>query len=221
MKYLKELSKAQSYTVSEALEQIKTFSTVKFDESIDISVKLGIDMRQANQMVKGSTALPAGTGKTVQIVVFAEPQYYEKALKAGADEVGLEDLIKKFEKDEIKANVVIATPSVMAQVGRLGKILGPKGLMPNPSMGTVTVNIEDAVLKARKGQVFFKADKNGIINTNIGKVSFQLEMLKSNYQAVLSDIKAAKPLTSKGQYIKKISLSSTMGISFNIDIGSI
>lgn len=209
------------YELHDALQQIKILSNAKFNETIDVAVHLGIDVRKSDQMVRGSSVLPHGLGKEIQVVVFAEGELVREATEAGALRVGMEDLAKAFEAEEITCNVVIATPSAMKMVGRLGKILGPKGLMPNPKLGTVTNDVGKAVKRAKQGQVFYRAEKAGIIHSPIGKADFTVDMLAENLKVILSDLKSLQPATSKGKYIKKVSLSSTMGPSMNLDLLSL
>jgi large subunit ribosomal protein L1 len=209
------------YNVNEAITLLKEFASAKFNESVDISVNLGVDVRQANQVVRTSTNLPKGTGKKVRVAVFAEGDNAEKAKKAGADIVGFDDLAAQIKAGNLDFDVVIATPDAMRLVGQLGQILGPRGLMPNPKVGTVTMDVEAAVTNAKSGQVRYKTDKNGIIHCTVGKLDFKPEDLMENISALISDLKKAKPTSSKGVYLKKITLSSTMGPGFPIDIVSI
>lgn len=209
------------YTVSEAVDVLKQFASSKFLESVDISVNLGVDPRKSDQVVRSSTNLPKGTGKTVRVAVFAQGDNATKAKAAGADIVGFEDLAEKIKQGSMDFDVVIATPDAMRIVGQLGQILGPRGLMPNPKVGTVTTNVEVAVSDAKSGQVRYRTDKNGIIHCTVGKVDFNAEDLLENIVALISDLKKAKPSSSKGQYLKKISLSTTMGPGLSIDISSI
>ncbi len=209
------------YTVSEAVTILKQFASSKFRESLDISINLGVDPRKSDQVVRSSTNLPKGTGKTVRVAVFAQGDNAVKATAAGADVVGFEDLADKIKAGFMDFDVVIATPDAMRLVGQLGQILGPRGLMPNPKVGTVTTNVENAVKDAKSGQVRYRTDKNGIIHCSVGKVDFAAEDILENMIALISDLKKAKPTTSKGQYLKKISLSTTMGPGLPIDISSI
>lgn len=211
----------QSYKVVEAIEIIKSFATAKFRESLDISVNLGVDPRKSDQVVRSSTNLPNGTGKVVRVAVFAQGDNALKAVNAGADIVGFEDLAEKIKTGQMDFDVVIATPDAMRIVGQLGQILGPRGLMPNPKVGTVTMNVEAAVKDAKSGQVRYRTDKNGIIHCTVGKVDFAAEHLIENITTLLIDLKKAKPASSKGMYIKKITLSSTMGPGLTIDSASI
>ena len=207
--------------VETALELVRTNATAKFVESVDISVNLGIDSRKSDQTVRGSTVLPNGTGKTVRIAVFAQGENAEKATAAGADVVGFEDLAERMKGGEINFDTVIATPDAMRIVGQLGRVLGPRGLMPNPKVGTVTQDVEAAVLNAKAGQVRFRADKAGIIHCSIGKADFELTALKENLEALLADLVKAKPSSTKGVYLKKLAVSSTMGPGIPIDQASL
>ncbi|MDI1352369.1 MAG: 50S ribosomal protein L1 [bacterium] len=209
------------YNVTDAIALIKQFASTKFRESLDISVNLGVDPRKSDQVVRSSTNLPKGTGKTVRVAVFAQGDNAIKAKAAGADIVGFEDLADKIKAGTMDFDVVIATPDAMRIVGQLGQILGPRGLMPNPKVGTVTTNVEAAVNDAKSGQVRYRTDKNGIIHCSVGKVDFAAEDVVENITALIADLKKAKPVASKGQYLRKISLSSTMGPGLPIDIASI
>lgn len=204
------------YPLTGALTLVKEMATAKFDESVDVSVNLGIDNRKEN--VRGATVLPHGSGKKMRVAVFAQGQNAEAAKSAGADIVGFEDLAETIKGGEINFDVLIAAPDAMAIVGRLGQILGPRNLMPNPKVGTVSADVAGAVKNAKSGQVRYKTDKNGIIHCSIGKSSFSVDALSENFYAVLADIKRLKPSTSKGIYIKKISLSSTMGPSVLVEL---
>ena len=209
------------YTVHEAVVLLQQFASKKFKESLDISVNLGVDPRKSDQVVRSSTNLPKGTGKTVKVAVFAQGDNAAKAIAAGADIVGFEDLADRIKAGSMDFDVVIATPDAMRIVGQLGQILGPRGLMPNPKVGTVTTNVEAAVNDAKSGQVRYRTDKNGIIHCSIGKVDFSSDDIMENIVALIGDLKKAKPASSKGQYLKKISLSTTMGPGITIDISSI
>lgn len=209
------------YNATEALAFLKEFASTKFKESIDISVNLGVDPRKSDQVVRTSTNLPKGTGKTVRVAVFAQGDNATKAKNAGADIVGFEDLAEQIKAGEMNFDVVIATPDAMRIVGQLGQILGPRGLMPNPKVGTVTMNVEAAVSDAKSGQVRYRTDKNGIIHCTVGKADFAAEDLLINISALMADLKKAKPSSSKGVYFKKISLSTTMGPGLPIDISTI
>ena len=209
------------YVIDEALSLVKELATAKFPESIDVSVNLGVDPRKSDQVVRGSTVLPNGTGKTVRVAVFAQGENAEKAKAAGADVVGFEDLAETVKGGQLDFDVVIATPDAMRVVGQLGQILGPRGLMPNPKVGTVTADVEGAVTNAKAGQVRYRTDKAGIIHCPIGRADFEVPALKENLAALLSDLKKAKPAASKGQYVKKLTVSSTMGPGVSVDRGSI
>ncbi|KTD19973.1 50S ribosomal protein L1 [Legionella israelensis] len=209
------------YEAKEAIDVIKKFASGKFNESMDISVNLGVDPRKSDQVVRSSTNLPKGTGKKVRVAVFAQGDNVEKAKEAGADIVGFEDLAEQIKSGNMDFDVVIATPDAMRIVGQLGQILGPRGLMPNPKVGTVTTNVEAAVKDAKSGQVRYRTDKNGIIHCTIGKVDFSPEDILENAAALINDLKKAKPAAAKGVYIKKITFSSTMGPGLPIDIASI
>lgn len=211
----------RTYHVDEALDILNKFSSKKFKESVDVSVNLGIDPRKSDQMVRSSTNLPKGTGKTVRVAVFAQGDNAAKAEKAGADIVGFEDLAEQVKNGQMEFDVVIATPDAMRLVGQLGQILGPRGLMPNPKVGTVTTNVEAAVKDAKSGQVRYRSDKNGIIHCSVGKVEFPPKDIVENVAALLADLKKAKPTSSKGVYIKKITLSTTMGPGLTVDQSSI
>ena len=210
-----------SYKAAEAIEVLKSFASTKFRESLDISVNLGVDPRKSDQVVRSSTNLPKGTGKIVRVAVFAQGENAVKATNAGADLVGFEDLADKIKAGQMDFDVVIATPDAMRIVGQLGQILGPRGLMPNPKVGTVTMNVEAAVKDAKSGQVRYRTDKNGIIHCTVGKADFTTDDLIENIAALIADLKKAKPASSKGMYIKKITLSTTMGPGLPIDSSSI
>ena len=208
----------KTYPLDDAIRMLKDNSKVKFVESVDVAVRLGVDARKSDQQVRGSTVLPAGTGKTVRVAVFCPPgAKAEEALAAGADAVGMDDLAEKMQAGDLNYGVVIATPDAMRVVGKLGQLLGPRGLMPNPKVGTVSPNPAEAVRNAKAGQVRYRTDKAGIIHCTIGKVSFEADALKSNLHALLADLLKAKPSTSKGQYLVKVSLSSTMGLGIAVD----
>jgi len=216
-----KLDSTKVYVVDEALSLVKELATAKFAESIDISVNLGVDPRKSDQVVRGSTVLPNGTGKTVRVAVFAQGENAEKATAAGADIVGFEDLAETVKAGELNFDVVIATPDAMRVVGQLGQILGPRGLMPNPKVGTVTADVENAVKNAKAGQVRYRTDKAGIIHCPIGRADFEVPALKENLEALLADLKKAKPAASKGQFVMKLTVSSTMGPGLAIDRGSV
>jgi large subunit ribosomal protein L1 len=207
----------KQFGIDEALALIKELSTVKFDESVDVSVNLGVDPRKSDQVVRGSTVLPNGTGKSVRVAVFAQGALATAAQEAGAEIVGFEDLAEKVQAGQMDFDVVIAAPDAMRVVGKLGQILGPRGLMPNPKVGTVTPDVAGAVKNAKAGQVRYRTDKAGIIHCTIGKVAFEVDALKQNLEALLADLRRMKPSASKGQYLKKISVSSTMGPGLTVD----
>ena len=211
----------KNYAIEEAVSLITEFASTKFSESFDVSINLGIDPRKSDQVVRGSTTLPSGTGKTVKVAVFAQGENAEKAEAAGADVVGFDDLAETIQAGNLDFDVVIATPDAMRVVGKLGTILGPRGLMPNPKVGTVTPDVETAVKNAKAGQVRFRTDKNGIVHGGIGKIGFDGAAVKSNLEALLVDLKKAKPASAKGIYIKKVVLSSTMGPGLQIDQSSL
>ena len=205
------------YDVADAVVVVNEISKTKFKESIDISVNLGIDPKQADQVVRGATTLPHGSGRTTKVAVFAQGDNADKALAAGADIVGLDDLAEKVKNGDIDFDVVIATPESMRIVGQLGRVLGPRGLMPNPKTGTVTADVETALKNAKAGQVQFRADRGGIVHGSVGKVGFEPSQIKQNVEALISDLKKAKPASAKGIYLQKITLSSTMGPGLLID----
>ena len=210
------------YSVEEAAALLGELSSaVKFKESVDVAVNLGIDARKSDQGVRSATVLPHGTGKTMRVAVFTQGANAEAALAAGADEVGMEDLAEKIKGGDLNYDVVIASPDAMRVVGALGQVLGPRGLMPNPKVGTVTPDVATAVKNAKAGQVRYRNDKNGIIHTTIGKVDFSAEALKDNLVALLSDLRKAKPTSAKGVYMKKVTLSTTMGPGLVIDHASL
>jgi large subunit ribosomal protein L1 len=222
MKALREqLEPGKAYTLDEALEILKQTSKIKFVESVDVAVRLGVDPRKSEQNVRGSTVLPNGTGKTVRVAVFAQSENAEKALAAGADVVGMDDLHDSMKEGDLNYDVVIATPDAMRVVGKLGQVLGPRGLMPNPKVGTVTTDVETAVRNAKAGQVRYRTDKAGIIHTTIGKASFEADALKGNLSALLKDLIKLKPAAAKGAYLQKISLSTTMGPGIVVDQSSV
>lgn len=212
-----KLDTTRSYTVADALAMLNEFSSPKFKESIDVSVNLGVDPRKSDQVVRGSTLLPFGTGKTVRVAVFAQGDNAVKAKDAGADIVGFDDLAESIAAGNLDFDVVIATPDAMRVVGKLGQVLGPRGLMPNPKVGTVTADVATAVRNAKAGQVRYRTDKKGIIHGAIGKIGFEAPAIQGNLEALLADLKRAKPSSSKGIYIQKVVLSSTMGPGVQID----
>jgi len=219
--YQDKVDIGKAYLVKEALELLKEVSSVKFDESVEVAVNLGVDARKSDQQVRGSTVLPRGTGKTVRVAVFTQGENVKIAEAAGADTVGFDDLADAMKKGDINYDVVIATPDAMPVVGKLGQILGPRGLMPNPKVGTVSNDVKQAVENAKGGQVRYRTDKNGIIHCAIGKVSFDAEALMENLHALLGDLQKAKPTSAKGIYLKKISVSTTMGPGLLVDQSSL
>ena len=211
----------QSYSLDKAISLLKKTSNAKFNETIDIAINLGIDAKKSDQNVRGSMVLPNGTGKTLKVIVFAQSEQVDAAKNAGADEVGFEDLAEKIKSGFSEFDVVIATPDTMRIVGQLGQILGPKGMMPNPKDGTVTKNVEDAVIKAKTGQIRFRSDKGGIVHCPIGKTGFSEQSIKENLGSLLDAIVKTKPSSAKGAFIKKITISSTMGPGITIDHSTI
>jgi large subunit ribosomal protein L1 len=223
-KYKDALSKFdtnKAYSIDEACQLVKDITFTKFDASVDIDVRLGVDPRKADQMVRGVVSLPHGVGKDVRVLVLCSPDKEEEAREAGADHVGLDDYIQKIEKGWTDIDVIITMPTVMAKVGKLGRVLGPRGLMPNPKAGTVTLEVGKAVKEVKAGKIDFKVDKTGIIHTSIGKVSFDADKIKDNAMEIIQTIAKLKPSASKGTYVKSISLSSTMSPGISIDKGSI
>jgi large subunit ribosomal protein L1 len=216
-----KLTPGKQYPVEEALKLVKEFATAKFNETVDASVNLGIDASKSDQQVRGSTVMPNGTGKTVRVAVFTSGKNQELAKAAGADIVGLEDLAAQVKAGEINFDRVIASPDAMRVVGQLGQILGPRGLMPNPKVGTVTPDVATAVKNAKAGQVTYRVDKAGIIHCTIGKANFNVDQLKENLAALIADLQKAKPSASKGQYLKRVAISSTMGPGVVIDQASL
>ena len=212
---------SKAYSLLDALKIIKETATAKFDESVDIAVNLGIDAKKSDQTVRGSVVLPAGTGKTMRVAVFAQGEKAKDALAAGADIVGFEDLAEQIKSGNINFDLVIASPDAMRIVGQLGQILGPRGLMPNPKVGTVTPDVVGAVKNAKAGQVQYRADKAGIVQCTIGRASFSLDELKRNTLALVEALNKSKPVTSKGIYLRKIAVSSTMGIGVRVDQSSL
>jgi large subunit ribosomal protein L1 len=212
-----KLTPGKQYPIDEALGLVKEFAVAKFAESVDAAVNLGIDASKSDQQVRGSTVLPHGTGKTVRVAVFTGGKNQELAKAAGADIVGLEDLAEQVKKGEINFDVVIASPDAMRVVGQLGQILGPRGLMPNPKVGTVSPDVAGAVRNAKSGQVRYRVDKAGIVHCSIGKADFDAQKLKENLQALMSDLNRAKPAASKGIYLKRVAVSSTMGPGIAVD----
>jgi large subunit ribosomal protein L1 len=217
----KQVDSSKTYALPDAIKLIKSLSKAKFDETIELSMNLGIDPRHADQMVRGLTSLPNGTGKTVRVGVFARGPKADEALAAGADVVGAEDLAEKVQAGEINFDRCVATPDMMGVVGRLGKVLGPRGLMPNPRLGTVTMDVRGAVTAAKAGQVEFRAEKAGIIHAGIGKVSFDEDKLLENARALTDAVQRAKPAGAKGTYVQKVSVSSTMGPGVRVDLSTL
>ncbi|MGD8484738.1 MAG: 50S ribosomal protein L1 [Thioalkalispiraceae bacterium] len=215
--FQEKIDRNKQYAIDEALALLKDMPRAKFTESVDVAVNLGVDPRKSDQVVRGSTVLPNGTGKTVRVAVFAQGENADKAKAAGADIVGFEDLAEDIKKGNMDFDVVIATPDAMRVVGTLGQVLGPRGLMPNPKVGTVTPDVEGAVKNAKAGQVRYRTDKAGIIHCPIGSVDFDVNALKENLGALLADLKKAKPASAKGQYMKKVSVSTTMGPGVVVD----
>ncbi|MCL4510130.1 MAG: 50S ribosomal protein L1 [Bacteroidetes bacterium] len=213
-----QVDRTKEYTVEQAVEKIKSTAKAKFDESIDIAVRLGVDPRHADQAVRGTVSLPNGIGKTVRVLVLTkQAQKQEEAKKSGADHVGFDDYLKKIQEGWSEIDVIVATPDVMAEVGRLGKVLGPKGLMPNPKSGTVTLDVVKAVTEIKAGKIEFRVDKAGNLHAIVGKASFDKEKLVENVNSFLAAVNRLKPASSKGQYIKTVAISSTMGPSVKID----
>jgi len=209
------------YSLDEALSLIKELANAKFDESVDVAVNLGIDPRKSDQVVRGSVVLPAGTGKSVRVAVFAQGEKAEVAKAAGADVVGFDDLAEQVKGGNIDFDVCIATPDAMRVVGALGQILGPRGLMPNPKVGTVTMDVETAVKNAKAGQVQYRADKGGIVHATIGRASFEVDALRTNAQALIEALNKAKPASSKGLYLRRMAVSSTMGAGVRVEPSSV
>src|SRR6478736_412992 len=209
------------YGVDEALGLVKTNATAKFDETVEVAINLGVDPRHADQMVRGVVNLPKGTGKDVRVAVFAKGAKAEEATKAGADKVGAEDLMEEMQAGKIDFDRCIATPDMMGLVGRLGKVLGPKGLMPNPKLGTVTMDVTKAVTDAKSGQVEYRVEKAGIIHSGIGKASFSAEDLRANFDALVDAVVKAKPSGAKGKYVRKVAMSSSMGPGVKVDTAEV
>ena len=216
-----KIEAGKSYNFVDAAALLAELSTVKFSESFDIAVNLGVDPRKSDQVVRSATVLPHGTGKTVRVAVFTQGPAAEAALAAGADRVGMDDLAAEMKGRDLNYDVVIASPDAMRVVGQLGQILGPRGLMPNPKVGTVTPDVATAVKNAKAGQVRYRTDKNGIIHTSVGKIGFDAVQLKENVEALIADLKRIKPASSKGIYVKRVTLSTTMGPGLVIDQGSL
>jgi large subunit ribosomal protein L1 len=218
---LEKIEMNKVYPLEEALRLVKESSYTKFDESVDLAINLGIDPRKSDQMVKGSVVLPHGIGKKVRVLVFAKGEKEKEAAEAGADIVGAEDLVEKITKGWLDFDKAVATPDIMGLVGKLGKILGPRGLMPNPKLGTVTFDIAKAVKEIKAGKIEYRAEKAGIVHIPIGRVSFDMQKLFDNAMAIVDSILKAKPATSKGRYLKKVSVSSTMGLGIAVDVASL
>ncbi len=216
-----DIDKMKEYGLTEAVKTVRDNAKAKFDETVEIAMNLGVDSRHADQQVRGTVQLPNGTGKTVRVAVFARDDKVDEAKSAGADIVGAEDLVEAIQKGEINFDRCIASPDMMAVVGKVARILGPKGLMPNPKVGTVTVNVGDAVKSAKAGEVEYRVEKSGIVHVGVGKVSFTEEKIAENIRALVTAIKNAKPEGAKGTYIKKVSLSSTMGVGIRLDLADI
>lgn len=216
-----KVERNKNYPIETALDLVKECATAKFDESIDVAVQLGVDAKKSDQVVRGAVVLPAGTGKSVRVAVFAQGEKAEQAKAAGAEIVGMDDLAEQIKAGNLNFDVVIASPDAMRVVGTLGQILGPRGLMPNPKVGTVTPDVVTAVKNAKAGQVQFRVDKSGIIHATIGRRSFESSALKSNLLALLDALNRAKPASSKGVYLRKIALSSTMGVGVRVDQASL
>jgi large subunit ribosomal protein L1 len=219
--WAEKLVPGKQYPIDEALGLVKQFANAKFDEAVDVAVNLGVDASKSDQQVRGSTVLPNGTGKTVRVAVFTSGKNADAAREAGADIVGMEDLAEKVKAGELNFDVVVASPDAMRVVGQLGQILGPRGLMPNPKVGTVTPDVAGAVRNAKAGQVRFRTDKAGVIHCTIGKASFEPSRLKENLQALLADLQKSKPAASKGVYLRKVTVSSTMGPGVPVDQSSL
>lgn len=219
--YKEKVVPGKVYTVKDAFKLLKDCSKTKFDESVEVAINLGIDPKKSDQAVRGSTVLPKGTGKSVKVAVFAQGEQAKEATATGAEYVGMNDLADKIQQGLMDFDVVIATPDAMPIIGKLGKVLGPRGLMPNPKSGTVTKDVKQAVLNAKAGQVRYKIDKNGIIHCAIGKVSFEETALMENLNALVNDLNKLKPSSSKGIYLKKVSLSTTMGPGLIVDLATL
>jgi large subunit ribosomal protein L1 len=216
-----QLEQGKEYPLEEAVSMVKKIAFAKFDETVDLSFNLGVDPRKSDQMVRGTVVLPHGTGKAVRVLVFAKGEKEKEARDAGADFVGAEDMVEKITKGWLDFDKVVATPDVMGVVGRLGKVLGPRGLMPNPKLGTVTFDVGKAVKDIKAGKVEYKAEKAGVVHVPIGKVSFDDQKLVENARAIVDSVSRAKPATSKGKYLRKLSISSTMGPGLRVDINTV
>ncbi|BCA80474.1 50S ribosomal protein L1 [Desulfuromonas sp. AOP6] len=213
-----KIDRTNAYPIEEALALVKETSFAKFDETVDVSIRLGVDPRKADQMVRGAVVLPNGLGKTVRVLVFAKGEKAQEATTAGADYVGADDLVAKIQEGWYDFDTAIATPDMMGTVGKIGKLLGPRGLMPNPKVGTVTFDVGRAVTEAKSGKIEYRVEKAGIVHAPVGKVSFDVEKLKENVVSLVDALVKAKPATSKGTYLKKVSISSTMGPGLNVDV---
>ncbi|HMQ69756.1 MAG TPA: 50S ribosomal protein L1 [Ignavibacteria bacterium] len=213
----KKIDVTREYGLSEAVAELKKSKAAKFDESVDIAMRLGVDPKHADQVVRGTVSLPHGTGKTVRVLVIAKPEKHDEAREAGADHVGFDDYIKKIQDGWTDIDVIIASPDTMSELGKIGKVLGPRGLMPNPKSGTVTPNVGQAVKEVKAGKIDFRVDKTGIVHSTVGKLSFDENMLKANIMAFINTIIKLKPAASKGTYIKSIAISSTMGPGIKLD----
>jgi large subunit ribosomal protein L1 len=216
-----KIEKGKEYLLEEAISKVKELSHTKFDETVDLAFNLGVDPRKSDQMVRGTVVLPHGTGKTLRVLVFAKGEKEKEARDAGADFVGAEDMVEKITKGWLDFDKVVATPDIMGVVGRLGKVLGPRGLMPNPKLGTVTFDVAKAVKDIKAGKVEYKTEKAGVVHVPIGKVSFEAGKLRDNAKAIVESVNKAKPSTSKGKYLKGLYISSTMGPSIKVDVSSI
>jgi len=214
---LKKVDSTKYYTIPEAILKIKESANAKFDESVDIAVKLGVDPRQADQLIRGTVSLPHGTGKTVKVLVIAKPERHDEAKNAGADFVGYEDYLKKIQEGWADCDIIVAAPDVMSDLGKLGKILGPKGLMPNPKSGTVTNDLVKAITEVKAGKIEFRVDKAGIVHAALGKASFEPKKLEENVMTFINQIIKMKPTTAKGTYVKSITLNTTMGPGIHIN----
>lgn len=217
---LEKLEEGKEYALEEAIGKVKELAYTKFDETVDLAFNLGVDPRKSDQMVRGTVVLPHGTGKSVRVLVFAKGEKEKEARDAGADYAGAEDLVEKITKGWLDFDKVVATPDIMGLVGRLGKVLGPRGLMPNPKLGTVTFDVAKAVKEIKAGKVEYRAEKAGVVHVPIGKVSFDSQKLVENAKAIIDSVVKAKPSTSKGKYLKKLSVSSTMGPGLKVDVNS-
>lgn len=216
-----KIEKGKEYLLEEAISKVKELSHTKFDETVDLAFNLGVDPRKSDQMVRGTVVLPHGTGKTLRVLVFAKGEKEKEARDAGADFVGAEDMVEKITKGWLDFDKVVATPDIMGVVGKLGKLLGPRGLMPNPKLGTVTFDVAKAVKDIKAGKVEYKTEKAGVVHVRIGKVSFDADKLRENAKAIVESVNKAKPSTSKGKYLKGLYISSTMGPSLKVDVSSV